>query len=208
MQGGARIERGEVIVPFVPDRERARVATHIRSTMITSSVASLRTRGLYDAYCVHLPAARRDDMPATVAGSWLPVSEGVVHYGACDALRLPAAVLIEIGADAATRSTNSMLSMVKRLAAGGGVTPWTILGQTRRLWERAFQGSSVGVFKTGPKEARFEIVAWPLARIEYNRVSFRGILRGLLVPFCTQVYVHEATSLCTPMTVGFRIAWA
>jgi hypothetical protein len=53
-----------------------------------------------------------------------------------------------------------------------------------------------------------EIVQWPLARIDYNRISLRGILLGLVRPFCTKVYITEVTALCTPTTVAYRIAWA
>ncbi|MGO8994793.1 MAG: hypothetical protein ACLQVI_15865 [Polyangiaceae bacterium] len=203
-----RANQGEVIVPFVPDRAHAPMATHIRSTMLTSSVASLRARGLFDAYRANLDPADRDELPATVAGFWLPIAKGIAHYEACDRLRLPAGDLVEIGANVGARSTQSALSLATRLAAGSGVTPWTILTQSQRLWDRAFKGAGLGVFKLGPKEARVELVAWPLARIEYNRVSFRGILRAIFQPFCTQMYVNEVTSLCTPLTVGYRVAWA
>jgi hypothetical protein len=203
-----RVEPGEVIVPFVPDRARAPIATHIRSTMITSSVASLRGRGLFDAYRANLEPLLRDEIPSTVAGFWLPLAKGIAHYEACDRLGLPAADLLEMGANVGARNTKSALSLATKLAAGGGATPWTVLMQSRRLWERAFQGSSIGAFKLGPKEARLEMIAWPLARIEYNRISFRGILRSLLQPFCAQVYVHELTPLCTPLSVAYRVAWA
>ncbi len=203
-----RMETGEVILPFVPDRLYAPIATHIRSTMVTSSVASLKARGFYEAYVANLPADLRVEIPATVAGFWLPIDKGIVHYEACDRLRLPVADLLEIGASVGDRSTKSALSLVTKLAAGSGATPWTILSNARRLWERAFQGSSIGAFKLGPKEARLEMIGWPLARIEYNRVSMRGILRSLFSPFCTRVYVTELMPLCTPLTVGYRIAWA
>jgi hypothetical protein len=104
--------------------------------------------------------------------------------------------------------TKSALSLAVKLAAGSGVTPWTVLSQARRLWERSFQGSSLAVFKLGPKEARMEIIAWPLAHLEYNRISFRGILRSIVGPFCTRAYTYDIPSLCTATTVAHRIAWA
>jgi hypothetical protein len=204
----ARADEDESIVPHFPDRAHAKLATHIRSTMITSSVVTLRARGFFDAYRENLAPALRDVLPATVAGTWLPIERGIEHYEACDRLRLPTADLIAIGQSVGTRNTQSALSLAARLAARSGVTPWNILAQSRRLWDRAFQGSSIGVFKLGPKEARMEMIAWPLARIEYNRVSFRGIVRSLLRPFCTQAYVTEVSALHTPLAVGYRIAWA
>jgi hypothetical protein len=208
MQAKTTREQGEVLVPFEPSRALAPIATHIRSTMITSSVASLRARGLFEEYRSHLPPELRDEIPATVAGSWLPMETGIQHYSACNALRLSVPELLSIGESVGDRSTKSALSLVTKLAAGSGVTPWTVFTNSRRLWERAFQGSSISVVKLGPKEARFEIIAWPLAGIEYNRVSFRGILRSMLQPFCIQAYVHELTPLCTPMSASYRAAWA
>jgi hypothetical protein len=115
--------------------------------------------------------------------------------------------LLAMGEGVAIQSQESALSLALKLAAGSGVTPWTVLAQSRRFWDRAFKGSGVAVFKLGPKEARFEIVGWPLARIEYTRLSFRGILVGLSRPFCTKVYVTEIAGH-TPTTVSYRMAWA
>jgi hypothetical protein len=200
---------GEVFLPFSHERSRIPPATHIRSTLIASSVDALRSRGLLDEYRAHLDREHRDVLPNTVAGSWLPISHGIAHYEGCDRLRLTTGALLEIGENVTDRMRKSALSLAVKLAVGSGVTPWTIFLQGRRLWERSFRGgSSLGVFKLGPKEARLEIVAWPLARIEYNRVSFRGILRGLLLPFSTQTYVHELTPLCSATTSAYRVAWA
>jgi hypothetical protein len=203
-----RADAGEVLVPFSHERGQVPEATHIRSTMIASSVATLRARGLLDAYRSHLDPAYRDELPGTVAGFWLPIEHGVAHYEACDRLRLTAAELLSIGESVSERVTKSALSFAVKLAAGGGVSPWTILPHSRRLWERIFQGSSLAVYKLGPKEARIELVAWQLARIEYNRISFRGILRSMTLPFCAQSYVHEVSALCTPTSLAYRIAWA
>jgi hypothetical protein len=199
---------GEVVVPFSHEKSKVPFATHARSTMIASSIATLRSRGHLDRYRAHLDPVLRDALPATVAGHWLPMSDAVAHYEACDRLGLAHAELLEIGESVGDRMTKSALSLAVKLAAGSGVTPWTVLSQARRLWERAFQGSSLGVFKLGPKEARMEIIAWPLAHLEYNRVSFRGVLRSIVGPFCTRAYAYDVPSLFTATTMAHRIAWA
>jgi hypothetical protein len=199
---------GEVVVPFSHERSKVPLATHLRSTMLASSIATLRSRGHLDRYRAHLDPALREELPTTVAGHWLPISHGIAHYEACDRLGLSHAELLQIGESVGDRMTKSSLSLAVKLAAGSGVTPWTVLSQARRLWERSFRGSSLAVFKLGPKEARVEIVAWPIAHIDYNRVSFCGILRSIVGPFCTRAYTYEIPSLCTATTVGHRIAWA
>ena len=198
---------GEVLVPFPFARARVPMATHIRSTMITSSLSTLKALGLFDAYVANLTQVHRDVLPMTVAGFWLPIEQGIAHYEACDKLRLLPNELLSMGEGVGIQSQESALSLALKLAAGSGVTPWTVLSQSRRFWDRAFKGSGVAVFKLGPKEARFEIVGWPLARIDYNRISFRGILVSLARPFCTKVYVTEIAGY-TSTTVSYRVAWA
>ncbi len=184
------------------------MATHIRGTVIASSIAALRQHGVYDAYVEQLDRADRGPILESVPGLWLPIATGVAHYEACDRLRLPTTQLIEIGGHAGTRAMRSPLGVAMKLAKEGGATPWSMLSLSRRFWERSFRGSAIGVFRLGPKEARVELVAWPLARIEYNRVSLRSILQSLAAPFCTRVHVNEVAKLCTPTTCGYKVSWA
>jgi hypothetical protein len=204
----SRASTAEPIVPLPADRSAVSRATHLRSTIISSSIAALRELGFYEAYVAQLDAQARDEVLSIVPGVWVPMALGFVHYTACDRLRLPVSDLLALGSHAGERVMRSPLSVAMTLAKESGVTPWTMFAQSQRLWERSFQGSAIGVFKLGPKEARAEIVGWPLARIEYNRVSVRGILAGLAQPFCTRVYVSEVTPLCTTSTCGYRVAWA
>ena len=206
--GTQRLDSSEAIVPFPCARADVPTATHIRSTVIASSLSALKERGHYDAYLAQLGPAHRDEILASVAGVWLPIATGVAHYEACDRLRLPASELVALGGHAGDRTMKSPLSVAVKLAKETGVSPWSMFAQARRFWERSFQGSAMGVFKLGPKEARVEIVAWPLSRIEYNRVSMRGILGSLAQPFCARVYVSELAAIASPTTCGFRVAWA
>lgn len=208
---GAPRARGaseEILLPFSPPRDRIVDATHFRSTWLTASQASLRERGHGEAYAAFLPAEHKENILSVVAGIWLPMDVARAHYTACDALRLSTAELVDIGMGATRRANATALTLAVRLARGAGVTPWTILGQTQRIWDRTCMGGgAVAVWRLGPKEARAEVVGYPLAGIRYNRITFRGILCAIVELFCQKMYVQEIPELCTERSLGFRLSW-
>jgi len=195
--------------PFAVPRDEIKDATHFRSTWLTASQATIRELGHFARYESLLPADRRQEILTIVAGVWLPMETARVHYATCDKLDLAPTDLFEIGKASARRANQTMLALVLRLSRGAGANPWTALAQAQRLWERTCNGGGgMGVFKLGPKEARVEIVGYPLAALRYNRVTFRGILAGIVGLFCNKIYVVELPKMCGPRELGFRLSWA
>jgi hypothetical protein len=129
------------------------------------------------------------------------------HYLACDSLGLTTADLLEIGMAATRRANATTLQFAVRLAQGAGVNPWTILAQTPKMWDRTCKGGAVAVAKLGPKEARVEVVGYPLAGIPYNRVTFRGIVLAIVELFCQKAYIKEIPRLCDARCLGLRLSW-
>ncbi len=183
------------------------MVSQFRSTWVTSSIRALQTRGLLDQYSSVLAPEHRDAILYCVPGSWIPASLVVTHYEACEKLELSTTTLLEIGGDVTRRVHGPALALGRNVASAGGVTPWTILGRLDKLWTRATVGGAVGVAKLGPKQARVEVVGFPLAHLRYNRVGTRGIVHGVVQLFCTSAFVHEVTPLCTKTTLGFRVQW-
>ncbi len=199
----------DVHLPFpAASRAQVPVATRFRSTWLTSSLLAIRERQRLDEYFSLLPEEHHRVIQNSVAGSWLPVDVAVAHYAACDRLNFSHRDLYAIGRDVNTQTNASVLKMLVKLATGAGVTPWTAFSQFNRLWDRVWVGGGVGVYKIGPKEARLEIVSWPLAGSTYVRHAMRGVSAGMLELFCTKAYVKELPALCTSMTLGYRCAWA
>jgi hypothetical protein len=198
-----------VVVPF-PGGSRARVSmvTQFRSTWLSSSLRSLKERGLVDAYLVHLPRDYHQAVLAPVAGVWLPVSVALAHYSACDALALSTAEILAIGREATNRVHGTVLSTFVRLARNAGITPWTALPRLQELWTRIWLGGGVSVVKVGPKEARIEIAGWPCAASPYCRIALRGVLPGVLDLFCSKSYARDLPRLATDTTLGYVISWA
>ncbi len=209
MPGDAPTEPGEeIFLPFPVPRESLTDGTHFRSTWLTASQAALRERGHGDRYAALLAPEHKEKILSIVAGLWLPMDVARAHYTACDKLDLPTNELVDIGMGAARRANATVLSIAFRLARNAGVNPWTILAQIQRIWDRTSKGGGVAVWKLGPKEARVEVVGYPLAYLRYNRTTFRGIVLAVVELFCKKMYVHEIPKLCTRRTLGFRLSWA
>ena len=86
------------------------------------------------------------------------------------------------------------------------MTPWTVLGQVRKLWDRTWRGGDLAIDKLGPKDAELEFVGWPLASSPYVRHAMRGVCEGMLALFCQKVYVREVPKN-RKSAVTYRIGW-
>jgi hypothetical protein len=75
-------------------------------------------------------------------------------------------------------------------------------------YSREWRGGAVAVFKTGPKDARVEMVGFPCAPIPHCRQGLRGVIGGMCELVCTKAYVSEIRGLCTDTTLGYTVAWA
>lgn len=64
--------------------------THVRGTVLISSLQMLKQMGLYERYLENLAKTWRDEVLFAIALSWVPVVVADAHYAACDALRLGA----------------------------------------------------------------------------------------------------------------------
>lgn len=205
----SKIKDDDWLLPFPVPRDRIPDPTHFRSTWLTASQATLRERGHFAAYEKLVDPVHRDAVMTAVAGVWLPMDVARAHYTACDRLALPTPELLEIGAEATRRANATTLSFVARMAQGAGVSPWTILSQSPRMWDRTCKdGGAIGVARLGPKEARLELIGYPFAMIRYNRVTMRGIVHAVVELFCEKAYVIEIPSLFNHRSMGMRLSWA
>jgi hypothetical protein len=191
-----------------PTRQQIPLVTRFRSTWLTSSLRALKGRGRLDEYFSYLPAEHHEVVKGCVAGVWLPIEVAVAHYDACDRLLLPPSDVVAIGREVHGYAQATVFSLAVKLATGAGASPWTVFSQFRRLWERVWVGGGVGVIKLGPKEARLEVIGWPCSRSFYCRHALRGVVGGMLEMFCTKAYVTDIPGRCTPVTLGYRCAWA
>jgi hypothetical protein len=182
--------------------------TRVRSTLLASSLLSLRERGLMREYEKLLPAELHDAVLNAVTGSWLPVEVAMAHYRAADALQRPVPEQYAAGEYVAARIQNSVLGTLVRVAKGAGVTPWTGLEYFPRLWDRLLMGGSPAVYQLGPKEARVEIHGVPMVEFACFRNGWRGMFGSSGQLFANKIFVHEIPRYTTKTDTAFRVSWA
>jgi len=194
----------EVVLPFPARVEPVRA---IRSTVIVGSFAVLREHGLFDAYVAALPADTRELLVHVVVGAWIPLDLALTHYAACDSLDLPPDTIALMGLGVFDRIRGTLLGTTVRMAKEAGVTPWTVLPQLQRFWDRAYQGGGIRVTKIGPKEARGDVAQARISESTYFRHALRGLLVGVLELFCQKAYVSVAPVQASA-SVTYKMQWA
>lgn len=200
---------GELLVPFPLEEASLGVAGEVRSTLIASSMGSLRRRDLFPRYEALLDPRHRDAVLGSVAGQWLPMDVGHAHYEACDRLGLSVLEQVEIGADVSLKIHDTFLGVVIRTAKHAGVTPWPLLERGNTMYSRLFQGGGgVRVYRHGPKEARADVAGVPLLAVPYFRNAIRGLYQAAVGLFCTRAYVHEIPVRSPEARVALRVSWA
>jgi hypothetical protein len=196
----------KLLLPLL--RDRRDVATHVRSTLLLSSIQSLRAQGLGPRYEALLARAAHDAVLGCVAGVWLPMQLGLAHYEACEAMRLTPEQQEAQGRQVGERLHGAMLGVVARAARGAGVTPWSLLGRMDLLWERVIQGGAgPSLVQLGPKEARVELVGLPLLDVPYVRRAYRGLFQVALQTLCSKVYVTDVR-VAGVHVAAYRVSWA
>ncbi len=138
--------------------------SHVRGTLLASSMQSLRSRGLFERYSALLSDSYRDRVLNSVAGEWLTTEIALAHYRACDALRLSVEDQIGMGRDVSRRTHETFLGLLVKMARGVGVTPWVVFPKINSLYMRIFRGGGIQITRLSPKDARVQTLGLsPLA---------------------------------------------
>ncbi len=182
--------------------------THVRSTLVTSSLQMLKERGMLEAYFTRLPAVHRETVRSTLAGTWLSLELAMAHYRACDALGYSPLEQVEIGRQVGAKIQGTMLGTLASLARQAGVTPWTFLGQWNRLNDRVVTGGGVAVSRLAPKEALVETYRVPLYQVPYFATAWRGVIQGLCELFCAKAYVKAGRLEELNGRMTYVVSWA
>lgn len=154
--------------PLVP-------VTKVRSTLITSSLTSLRARGLFPRYDAAQRSVHRNLILSCVAGEWLDLEVARAHYETCEALGLTPEEQYAIGKDVSKRLHDTFLGLVVKAARGVGVTPWLLLAKGNTMQSRLNQGGGIRVTRLSAHAARVEVARCPLMAIPYQRHALLGV---------------------------------
>ena len=93
--GLAESAGGTPIVSLPGPRVTIPWVTQYRSTWIVSGLDGLRYAGYLDRY-TELLGPHRDQLLTCVAGIWLPIDVAFTHYDACERLRIPDHVYLDM----------------------------------------------------------------------------------------------------------------
>ena len=194
----------EVALDWSP--ESAHPTSHVRSTLLSSSIQTLKDRGHYDRYVTLLPEEHHEAVIFTLAPTWLEIRHGIAHYRACDALGLPKDELIAIGSAVGNRIQGTFLGQLAKGARGVGANPWIPLLRFGGLWGRLLQGGGVRVIKLGPKDARIDLRNSPLHEIPYFRLAFHGIVQAATDVFARKSYTKELPAT-RDAQIAYSLSW-
>lgn len=180
----------------------------VRSTLIQSSLTALRKCGHYTNYLAAVDPRWRQQIVDSLAPEWLPVELALAHYAACDALRLDHDEQVQIGASVGDHIQGTFIGTLVKRARTIGLTPWIPLGQFQRLWERLLRGGAVGMRRTGQKDAELEMRNLTLARSDYFRNAFCGVIAsGIRLGAGRSAHVRVTDSLNPEQRICFRAQW-
>jgi hypothetical protein len=198
---------GEVLIEFPEPLEPT---TAVRSTLITSSLASLRENRLFERYDLLQRSRHRDTILNCVAGEWLDLEVAAAHYQACDALGLTRDEQIAIGKAVSKRIHETFLRVIVQAARGVGVTPWMLLRRGDSLQARLNRGGGIRLIRMAERVARVEIAKSPLLEITYFRNALLGMYAAGVELLATDVQVrllHTESQRPGELT-ALRIDWA
>jgi hypothetical protein len=198
---------GQPVVALDGAPEDVIKATHWRSTWMVVGMKALKDRGYGDRYLAALPPDMRETLPFLLPGVWVPIATARVHYLAAQSIDIPVSELKDLGASVFQRAEGTVLQTAVFLAKGAGADPWSVLGNARRIWERGARGGAVAVHRSGPKEAICEAFGCELFAIPYFRLSFVGVLSGILGLVSTRAYVRTIPDRA-PAVFTMRCQWA
>lgn len=182
----------------------------VRSTLITSSLASLRAQGFFERYERAQRTPHRDTILHCVAGEWLPIEVAAAHYSVCEGLGLSRKEQIAIGKDVSKRIHDTFLRLVAQVARGVGVTPWTLLAKNNTLRTRLMKGGGIRVTRVGRNAARIELAQITLFEIPYFMNAVLGVYQAGIELLAANVSVRvlRAESSQPGRLTVLRIEWA
>src|SRR5947209_20504924 len=114
------------IVPFPADRAKVPMATRVRSTLLMSSIRTLREMKLVERYAELLPKEWHASVLHAAAADWLPIDAALAHYEACDKLGLSPSEIVAMGSRVGQHAQGSFINVFVRMATTAGATPWTL----------------------------------------------------------------------------------
>ena len=152
----------------------------VRSTLVQSSLKSLKAAGHFERWRALVEPAQRERIEQSIAPEWLPIDVVLAHYAACDALNLTPNELNLMVEQTAQRLNGTLMTALTASVRSAGFNPWLALPHFDRLHARLFQGGSAQFVRIGPKDLLIEWRGMSLYRSSYYRNGYCGFVRAAL----------------------------
>jgi hypothetical protein len=147
------------------------LVSHVRGTLLVASRDQLRASGRFAEYESFLSPGGRAELDDVLVASWQRVALANEHYSAIDQLGFTDTEVAALTSSAAEKLHGIFLSTLSKMIRSSGVTPWSIVPLTGKIWNRLFVGGAIAVAQEGPKDARIVVAGLPLIKSRYLRVG-------------------------------------
>jgi hypothetical protein len=199
----------ETVVPPTADYASVKPATELRGTMLSSSIGLLREHGREALYFQRLPSSLHEVMRNVEPLAWIDMETALVHYHVMNEVYPGGIEQIENGRLIGARTFNTYVkTLLRAMSVGGQLDPTVLLRKLVQGTERSMRGGgALAAYRTGPKDARIEMVAFPILSIPYVRHAFQGIFEVLLAPTAKRVFVREDSSFGRNQRIALSVSW-
>jgi hypothetical protein len=163
---------------ILPHRKDAMPVSYVRSTLLQSSLATLRRLELIDKWRRLIAPEIGRELEEAIAPAWIDAELAVAHYRACDGLGLGAQEIDAIGQQVGDHLQNVLVAFGARAARTAGLDVRHAVMAFEKLFSRVFQGGSLSVIQTGPKDVLVELKGMRLTCSFYFRTAYMGHLKA------------------------------
>lgn len=185
-------------------------ATELRGTIMTTSLALVREHGLEARYWSLLDPDQGERIRTIGTISWVPVDLAVAHYQVLDQLFPQPSQQVENGRLSSERTQSAYLrTLFKLLQSSGQLSPAVALRKLPTVFGRMWNGGGAATaYQTGRKDARVELLAYPICASSYVKNAWQGMFENGLAPTARRVFVRIDTGFSSTDRAAYDISWA
>ncbi len=184
-------------------------ATELRGAIIATSLAFVHEHHLERDYFRLLPSNVQQPIRAVTASTWVPIDLAITHYRVMNQLFPTPGEQVQNGRQSSERTQNVYLRTMFQLGqAAGRLDPFVALTRLPSIFGRMWNGGGAPTaFVTGPKDARVELLSYPILTVPYVRFGWQGMLESGLSLTTKRVFVRPDPSFQGDDRVAYDISW-
>lgn len=190
-----------------PDPSASPVSA-VRGSIVFATQRDIKRAGLWATYLEALSSTAREQLPAIIAASWVPIALAVEHYRCLQLVCPDAAAAEERGARSVARLHGPVVNTVVRgLRAAGALSPPSIASKAVLFFGRLYVGGDVVVIRRGNHGLEIEFRKNPLCRFEVYRFANLGVMLGAFHMAEPRLKGHVVHADRSADEAAFRFSW-